>query len=122
MSEVGRKVAQLLFVGLPGTQLSADDKKNLHNLAPGGVILFKRNYENLKQIVSFINEIQAAIIPYSAKGAAAWIGVDHEGGRVQRFGEPFTKIPPARSWGELNSPKSTLVNSILPNFVPVEFL
>jgi beta-N-acetylhexosaminidase len=105
-TDIGRKVAQLLFVGLPGSQLSSEDKSKLHELAPGGVILFKRNYENLHQIVSLTNEIQSAIIPNSHKGWATWMSVDHEGGRVQRFGDPFTKIPPAKVWGDLNSPKT----------------
>lgn len=106
-SDIARKVAQLLFVGVPGTSLSADDKKKLLALGPGGIIYFKRNYENLSQIISLTNEIQAAVIPSSLRGAPAWIGVDHEGGRVQRFGEPFTKIPAAKVWGDLNSPKTT---------------
>lgn len=106
-SDLVRKVAQLFFVGVPGTSLSADDKKKLLNLGPGGVIYFKRNYENLSQIISLTNEIQAATIPNSHKGLPTWIGVDHEGGRVQRFGEPFTKIPAAKVWGDLNSPKTT---------------
>jgi beta-N-acetylhexosaminidase len=106
MSDLVRKVAQLLFVGVPSTRLSADDKKKLLELGPGGVIYFKRNYENLSQIISLTNEIQAAVIPSSFRGLPAWIGVDHEGGRVQRFGDPFTKIPAARVWGDLNSPKT----------------
>src|ERR1041385_5035034 len=101
-ADLVRKVAQLIFVGVPKPALSAEDKASLHKLAPGGVILFKRNYENLNQIVSLTNEIQSAIIPQSFKGLPTWMSVDHEGGRVQRFGEPFTKIPPAKTWGDLN--------------------
>lgn len=106
-SDIARKVAQLLFVGVPSTSLSSEDKKKLLTLGPGGVIYFKRNYENLSQIISLTNEIQAAVIPNSFRGLPTWIGVDHEGGRVQRFGEPFTKIPAAKVWGDLNSPKTT---------------
>ncbi|MEI7440948.1 MAG: beta-N-acetylhexosaminidase [bacterium] len=106
-SDLERKVAQLLIVGVSGPQLSSEEKKSLNKLAPGGVILFKRNYQNINQVVSLCNDIQAAIIPHSYKGWATWMGVDHEGGRVQRFGEPFTKIPPAKTCGDLNSPKTT---------------
>src|SRR5688572_19002212 len=98
-SDLVRKAAQLLFVGIPGSSLTAEDKKKLLALGPGGVIYFKRNYENLSQIISLTNEIQAAVIPSSFRGLPTWIGVDHEGGRVQRFGDPFTKIPAARIWG-----------------------
>lgn len=105
-SDLGRKVAQLLFVGISGPELTAGEKKTLNSLTPGGVILFKRNYQNLEQIIALTNSIQKEILNNSYRGFAAFIGVDHEGGRVQRFGEPFTKIPPAKDWGELNSPKT----------------
>jgi beta-glucosidase-like glycosyl hydrolase len=45
-SDLERKVAQLLIVGVSGPQLSSEEKKSLNKLAPGGVILFKRNYQN----------------------------------------------------------------------------
>ena len=106
-SDLERKVAQLLIVGVSGAQLSTEEKKSLNKLAPGGVILFKRNYQNVKQVVSLCNEIQSAVIPNSHHSWAAWVGVDHEGGRVQRFGDPFTKIPAAKTCGDLNSPKTT---------------
>jgi len=106
-SDLASKVAQLLFVGVAGSELSPDERKKLQVLAPGGVILFKRNYLDLRQIVSLTNSIQACVMMNSHRSAPAWIGVDHEGGRVQRFGAPFTKIPPAKEWGELNSPKTT---------------
>lgn len=106
-AELARKVAQLIFVGVSGPELTAEEKKHLNELVPGGVILFKRNYQNLSQIISLTNSIQGEIMPLSHNNLATWIGVDHEGGRVQRFGEPFTKIPAAQQWGELNSPKTT---------------
>jgi beta-N-acetylhexosaminidase len=106
-SDLERKVAQLLIVGVSGPELKAEEKKSLSKLAPGGVILFKRNYQNVKQVVSLCNDIQSAIVPNSHKSWAAWMGVDHEGGRVQRFGDPFTKIPAAKTCGDLNSPKTT---------------
>ena len=106
-SDLERKVAQLLIVGVSGPELKAEEKKSVSKLAPGGVILFKRNYQNVKQVVSLCNDIQSAIVPNSHKSWAAWMGVDHEGGRVQRFGDPFTKIPAAKTCGDLNSPKTT---------------
>ncbi len=105
-ADLRAKVAQLFFVGVSGPELTAEEKKILKELSPGGVILFKRNYQDLEQIINLTNSIQKEVRALSHKEHAAFIGVDHEGGRVQRFGEPFTKIPPAKEWGDLNSPKT----------------
>ncbi|MBS1986151.1 MAG: beta-N-acetylhexosaminidase [Bdellovibrionales bacterium] len=104
--DLGKLVGQSLIVGFEGTSI---DKKTLDLLAKvgvGGVILFKQNYESLAQLVELTNTIQRAIIPAAADGLPAWICVDHEGGRVQRFGAPFTAFPPAAQWGKINSPKT----------------
>lgn len=93
-------------MGFKGTQL---DKKQLELLAKiqvGGVILFKQNFENLPQLVSLTNSIQRALIPTAPEGMPAWICVDQEGGRVQRFGPPFTSFSAAATLGKLNSPKT----------------
>lgn len=104
--DVKKKVAQLIITGIPSTQLGDKEVKTLSHLGLGGVILFARNYEELKQLVELNNNIQKNIMLGSYNGMPGWICVDHEGGSVQRFGEPFTQIPPASVWGELNSPKT----------------
>jgi beta-N-acetylhexosaminidase len=60
----------------------------------GGVILFSRNYESPQQLSALTASIAALRQP------ALLIATDHEGGRVQRFRNGFTAIPPMRSLGE----------------------
>jgi beta-N-acetylhexosaminidase len=71
----------------------ADRARLLHPLM-GGVILFARNYENPQQLQALTASIRELRSPH------LMIVVDHEGGRVQRFREGFTRIPPMRSLGE----------------------
>jgi beta-N-acetylhexosaminidase len=59
------------------------------------VILFARNFENLSQLRALIDDI------HSIRNPALLVTVDQEGGRVQRFGAPFTVLPPARTLGHL---------------------
>lgn len=106
VEEIEKKVGQLLFVGIPGTTFDSDVLHTFVRCSVGGVILFKHNYENLEQLVKLTSSIQKNLLPVAHQGLPAWIGVDQEGGRVQRFKDPFTIWPPAVKWAELDSPKT----------------
>jgi beta-N-acetylhexosaminidase len=78
-----------------GPVLTEDDVKRLRHPAVGGVILFARNFESPEQLQALTQDIRALREPQLL------IGVDHEGGRVQRFRDGFTGLPPMRSLGQL---------------------
>ena len=76
-------------------ELTSEDVKRLQNPLVGGVILFSRNFESPAQLKALTATIHAVRQP------PLLISVDHEGGRVQRFKEGFTKIPPMREFGKI---------------------
>ncbi len=76
-----------------GTALDDADRERLRHPACGGVILFSRNYQSPEQLSALTHEIEKLRDP------ALVICVDHEGGRVQRFREGFSAIPPMRELG-----------------------
>jgi beta-N-acetylhexosaminidase len=78
-----------------GLELTDEDVRRLQHPLMGAVILFARNYKSPEQLKSLTAAIHAVREP------ALLIAVDHEGGRVQRFREGFTAIPPMRKLGEL---------------------
>ncbi|HCI53614.1 MAG TPA: beta-N-acetylhexosaminidase [Gallionella sp.] len=78
-----------------GTQLTDDDRVRLLHPLVGGVILFKRNYESPAQLIELTSSIRAL------RSTPLLIAVDHEGGRVQRFRDGFTRIPPMRELGRI---------------------
>lgn len=82
-----------VMLDVAGTTLTADDCARLRHPLTGGVILFSRNFESCAQLAQLTAEIHALRNP------PLIIAVDHEGGRVQRFREGFTRIPPMRELG-----------------------
>lgn len=84
-----------LMLDVAGTELTEADRHRLSHPLVGGVVLFARNYQDPAQLAALTAEIHAL------KSAPLLIGVDHEGGRVQRFKAGFTRLPPMRAFGEI---------------------
>jgi beta-N-acetylhexosaminidase len=84
----------VVLLGVEATALTAADRARLAHPLAGGVILFARNYESPAQLRALTASIRTLRDP------PLLIAVDHEGGRVQRFREGFTAIPPMRTLGE----------------------
>jgi len=82
-----------VMLDIDGLALSPADRELLREPAVGGVILFARNFESVEQVTDLVAEIRALRSP------PLLVAVDHEGGRVQRFREGFTVMPPMRDIG-----------------------
>ena len=85
-----------LMIDLKGTGLDSEEREWLQAPAVGGVILFTRNFTDLEQLGRLVGEI------HSVRNPPLLVAVDHEGGRVQRFRQPFTELPPMRALGHLH--------------------
>ena len=83
-----------VMLDLRGQRLEDDEREILRHPLVGGVILFSRNYLDPDQLRNLCAEI------HDLRNPPLLIAVDHEGGRVQRFHEHFTALPPCRCYGE----------------------
>ena len=76
-------------------ELSQAERDRLQHPLVGGVLLFSRNYESPEQLLSLVRDIHSLRDPHLL------VAVDHEGGRVQRFRDGFTGLPPMRVLGSV---------------------
>jgi beta-N-acetylhexosaminidase len=83
-----------LMIDLAGPQATRDELERLAHPLVGGLILFSRNFCSVEQLQCLVNDVRTV-------RADILVAVDHEGGRVQRFREGFTRLPAMRRIGEL---------------------
>lgn len=94
---------QLLFVGFEGLELPEDLRQLIASGRVGGVVLFARNVSNPDQV----RRLSAALHAAAPPDTPLLIGIDQEGGRVQRLREPWTCWPPMRRLGDAADPGLT---------------
>ena len=83
-----------LIIDVAGTTLTAEDRCLLAKPAVGGVILFTRNFESRQQLADLTADIKKT-------RDELIVMADYEGGRVQRFRDGFSVIPPMAELGRL---------------------
>ncbi len=82
-----------LMMDIEGLVMSPEDQELARHPAVGGIILFSRNFESISQLRRLCSQIHALRDPHLL------IAVDQEGGRVQRFRNGFSILPPVAKYG-----------------------
>ncbi|MEW6164378.1 MAG: beta-N-acetylhexosaminidase [Pseudomonadota bacterium] len=102
-----------LMADIAGTTLTDAERERLRHPLVGGVILFARNYCDPAQLTALCDEIHALRSP------RLLIAIDHEGGRVQRCREGFTRLPAMRSLGAWwdSAPRASVESARMLGFV-----
>ena len=95
-----------IMLDIEGTALTPADRDLLRQPAVGGVILFSRNFTDVTQVADLVADIRALRHP------SLLVAVDHEGGRVQRFRDDFSPVPPMRSIGRLHRGNAAEANAL----------
>lgn len=85
----------MLVIGIAGTELASQERDWLQHDACGGVILFARNVASRQQVSELAHAIR------EAAPRPQLVCVDQEGGRVQRFREGFSALPPLAVFDDL---------------------
>jgi beta-N-acetylhexosaminidase len=85
----------MLVIGVAGTELTAQERDWLQHDACAGVILFTRNFASKAQVAELSHAIR------EAAPRPQLVCVDQEGGRVQRFREGYSALPPLEGFGRM---------------------
>ena len=85
----------MLVIGVAGTELTAQERNWLQHDACAGVILFTRNFASKAQVAELSHAIR------EAAPRPQLVCVDQEGGRVQRFREGYSALPPLEGFGRM---------------------
>jgi beta-N-acetylhexosaminidase len=85
----------MLVIGVAGKELTAQERDWLQHDACAGVILFSRNFASKTQVAELSQAIR------EAAPRPQLVCVDQEGGRVQRFREGYSALPPLEHFGQL---------------------
>lgn len=85
----------MLVIGVAGTELAAPEREWLQHDAVAGVILFTRNFASRAQVAELAASIR------EAAPRPLLVCVDQEGGRVQRFRDGYSALPPLHDFAAL---------------------
>ncbi len=87
-----------LWTALDGLDFDKSAASFFRVCKPGGIVLFSRNWESPDQLTNLLGGVKEAA---KEEGIPApFMGVDQEGGTVQRLGEPFPDAPSAEEVGK----------------------
>lgn len=84
-----------LWIGIDGQAIDDEEWAHLEQVAPGGIVLFRKNIESLEQVAALTRELRERL------GASLHVVIDQEGGAVVRFETGCTVFPGNLSLGAL---------------------
>lgn len=99
---LAESIGQMMIISVVGTDIDEELVSLINDINPGGIILFKENYDSKLQIKRFCRNLQK-IAKTTRLKIPLFISVDQEGGSVIRLPPPFTQLPTARELGAKGS-------------------
>lgn len=88
---VEKRIGQLFFIGLSGTEIGDNNRELFEEISPGGVCLFARNIRSAEQTRNLLDETRAAL------PVEPFLSADQEGGLVDRLRRINTPMPAANN-------------------------
>lgn len=86
------KIGQMVMIGMDTTNAKEKVTELILKYKIGGVLLYRKNYNNYKELLEFINHIKSV---NKKNKIPLFIAIDQEGGRVNRMPNEFENLPSA---------------------------
>lgn len=86
-----QQIGQFFFIGLTGTEIDEEMRKLIEEIKPGGIIVFGRNVESPEQLRRLLDDARGLV------SVEPLLGIDQEGGLVDRLRQIFPPMPSARA-------------------------
>ncbi|MCI5071340.1 beta-N-acetylhexosaminidase [bacterium] len=93
LAKLKAHLGQLMMIGFESTRLKKEEIQFIKDTDPAGVIYFRRNLDTPKQSLDLSHQV------WQQFKTPPFIGIDQEGGRVERLTEPFTHFPGNQALG-----------------------
>jgi beta-N-acetylhexosaminidase len=87
---IEQQIGQFFYIGLPGTTLDEETHELVEEVKPGGIVIFGRNVASPSQLRELIDGVRE-LLPIEPL-----VGIDQEGGLVDRLRKILTPMPAAR--------------------------
>ncbi|GCE05253.1 glycoside hydrolase family 3 protein [Dictyobacter aurantiacus] len=100
------QIGQLFVAGLPGLTVTPEIKELIQRYHVGGIVLFKRNLQDIQQIQELTQSLQQ-IAREAGHRYPLLISIDQENGMVRRFGDSTTIFPGNMTLGAIDAPDLT---------------
>jgi len=85
-----QQIGQFFYIGLPGTELDTETRALVSEVQPGGIIVFGRNVASPEQLRALLDGARGLL------SVEPLLGIDQEGGLVDRLRRIFTPMSAAR--------------------------
>lgn len=91
------KLGQMIIAGIDDYTMNEEARNLIAAYHVGGIILYKPNVKDTKQLVGLINDLKKT---NAENKLPLWLGVDEEGGRVTRLPDEISKTPTNQTIGK----------------------
>jgi len=89
---IQEKIGQMLILGIDTNHITSQIKEVIAKYKIGGVILYKKNFSTYKEMIELIQQLKEI---NKENKIPLFIGIDQEGGRVNRMPKEILNLPSA---------------------------
>ena len=95
------KIGQMFMIGMPGTEIDDITRELITKYKVGGVILYRKNILSLEHLVYLLNSLRKL---NEKNKVPLMIGIDQEGGRVNRMPSKINNLVNAKLIASVGGP------------------